>query len=442
MSWLSVVLWLVGTLVFILGPIILIHELGHFLAAKLFGVRVEEFGAGLPPRLVRLWRERGFVQVGRTRLTIARGSKVPFGLVTGSWVEATAVKNENEALTLLELRVLDPATGGPAIEPQAHGTGEVLVRGELTDYEPGTVYSLNLLPLGAFVKMTGEEDPTDPRSLASKPRGQRVAVLAAGAAMNLIAALIILTVAYASGLPTKWHVRITSVMEGSAAEEAGLLPGDIVTAINAVPIITGTEQLRAFVIPAAGRELTIEVQRGGATVVLTAVPRRGEDGNGLLGIVMDPWPSRGDLQYYSLPQAFTNATKHLGVVSVTLVRLPALLIRGQVAPQDVRPSSIVGISSFLTFDLQRSIAWGLPFPALQTAALISLALGLTNLLPVPALDGGRIVFVLIEAIRGRRIAPEREAAVHFIMLAVLVVLMVFLMVQDIINPIIPWSWLK
>ena len=79
---------------------------------------------------------------------------------------------------------------------------------------------------------------------------------------------------------------------------------------------------------------------------------------------------------------------------------------------------------------------------LQTAALISLALGLTNLLPLPALDGGRILFVLIEAIRGRRIAPEREAMIHFVGLMILVGLMGLVMLQDFINPIIPWSWLR
>ena len=103
---------------------------------------------------------------------------------------------------------------------------------------------------------------------------------------------------------------------------------------------------------------------------------------------------------------------------------------------------MVGISGVLAFTLQQSIAWGLAFPVLQTAALISLALGLTNLLPLPALDGGRILFVLIEAVRGQRIAPEREAVIHFVGLAILVGLMALVMLQDLMNPIIPWSWLR
>ena len=103
---------------------------------------------------------------------------------------------------------------------------------------------------------------------------------------------------------------------------------------------------------------------------------------------------------------------------------------------------MVGISEILAISLQQSIEWSLAFPALQTASLISLALGLANLLPLPALDGGRIFLVLIEAVRGRRISPEREMTIHSVGLMILIGLMALMMLQDLINPIIPWSWLK
>ena len=124
------------------------------------------------------------------------------------------------------------------------------------------------------------------------------------------------------------------------------------------------------------------------------------------------------------------------------MQAPARLAQGDITPQEARPASLVGISGVLAFTLQQSIEWGLAFPVLQTAALISLALGLTNLFPLPALDGGRILFVLIEAVRGRRISPEREAMIHFVGLVILVGLMGLVMIQDLINPIIPWSWLR
>jgi regulator of sigma E protease len=107
--------------------------------------------------------------------------------------------------------------------------------------------------------------------------------------------------------------------------------------------------------------------------------------------------------------------------------------------QEARPVSVVGAGQLLTFFLQQSIEWGVAFPVLRGAALISLALGMTNLLPIPALDGGRILFVLIEAVRGRRIPPEREAVIHFVGLVIMVSLMLLVMFYDIFNPVISWS---
>jgi regulator of sigma E protease len=124
------------------------------------------------------------------------------------------------------------------------------------------------------------------------------------------------------------------------------------------------------------------------------------------------------------------------------LEMPIRLVQGDVEEEEARPSSVVGISQVMTLSLQQSVEWGIPFPALQTASLVSLALGLTNLLPLPALDGGRALFVLIEAVRGRRVPPEREAVVHFVGMIILLGLMLLVMFQDIINPIIPWSFLK
>ena len=124
------------------------------------------------------------------------------------------------------------------------------------------------------------------------------------------------------------------------------------------------------------------------------------------------------------------------------VRIPAMLFRGDISPQQARPASIVGISEVLSLSLQQSIEWGLPFHILRDAAFVSLILGLSNLLPLPALDGGRILFVLVEAVRGRRVPPEREAVIHFVGFVILIGLMVLVMFQDFVNPIFPWSFLK
>jgi regulator of sigma E protease len=316
------------------------------------------------------------------------------------------------------------------------------MRGELTALEPGTLYSLNLLPMGGFVRMTGEEDPSDARSLAAQPKRWRVAVMAAGAVLNVVVAVMLLVGAYTTGFPDKWLVEVTRVEPGSVAEEVGLQPRDIILAAGGERIEGGMEDLQSIIRAAPEQAVELTVLRGEEAVTLTATPERTSEGYGRLGIWMAPWPDRSALRRYRLPEAVSAGINGIGAAIVATVQAPARLARGDITPQEARPASMVGISGVLAFTLQQSIEWRLAFPVLQTAALISLALGLTNLLPLPALDGGRILFVLIEAVRGRRISPEREAMIHFVGLVILVSLMAFVMLQDFINPIIPWSWLR
>jgi len=442
MDWMNVIFWLVGTLIVVLGPIILIHELGHFVFAKLAGVRVEEFGFGFPPRLLQLWRGKGYLEIGTTRVVIPAGFRLPSKLKVGRRVDAVVRRHDDgtcvlHGLTMLDLTADDP----PPIEPEV-APEELHLRGALTTLEAGTLYSLNLLPMGAFVRMTGEEDPSDPRSLAAQPKRWRVAVMAAGAALNILVAILLLVGAYTSGYPEKWVVEITKVEPGSAAEVVGLQPHDIVLAAGGEPIEEGLAHLQRIIRAAPEQTVELIVRRQGETLTLTTTPGRSSEGYGYLGIWMAPWPDRSALQRYRLPEALSAGINDIVAAVVATVQVPARLAQGDITPQEARPASMVGISGVLAFSLQQSIEWGLAFPVLQTASLISLALGLTNLLPLPALDGGRILFVLIEAVRGRRISPEREAVIHFVGLVVMVSLMAFVMLQDVINPIIPWSWLR
>jgi len=437
----SVVFWLVGTLVVVLGPIILVHELGHFIFAKLAGVRVEEFGFGFPPRLLKLWRGKGYLEIGAARVVIPIGFRLPSDLKVGNHVDATVRQRDDGDYVLRRLRALDTSVDHRFIEDETTPCALHLY-GKLTTLEPGTLYSLNWLPMGAFVKMTGEEDPSDPRSLAAQPKRWRVAVMAAGPVLNLVVALLLLAGAYAAGFPDKWQVQITSVEPGTAAEEAGLQPGDVILAAGGERIEDGLEQLRHIIRAAPEQPVELGVLRREETLSLIATPRRTSEGHGFLGIMMSPWPDRSAVQRYPLPKALSAGTADVVTIVVTTLQIPARLAQGSVTPQEVRPASMVGISEILAFSLQQSIEWKLAFPVLQTAALTSLALGLGNLLPLPALDGGRILFILIEAVRGRRISPEREAMVHFVGLVVLVSLMAVVMFQDFVNPILPWSWLK
>ena len=438
----SVVFWLVGTLIVVLGPIILIHELGHFIFAKLAGVRVEEFGFGFPPRLLKLWYGKGYLKIGSTRVALPRSFRRPAKLEVGAWVDAVIQRDDDGAYILRRLRVLDPAEDDLTLKRDEYVDEGTHVRGKLTVLEPGTLYSLNWLPMGAFVRMTGEDDPSDPRSLAAQPKRWRVAVLVAGPVFNLIAALLLLVCAYVAGFPDAWRVEIAGVEPGSPAAEARLQPADVILVAGEEHIEDGLEQLRGIIRAAPDQAVELVILRGEETLALTVTPRRTTEGYGFLGIMMSPWPDRSAMRRYGLPDALRAGFTDLNTAIVATFQIPVQLARGDVSPEEARPASMVGISGILAFTLQQSIEWGLAFPVLQTAALISLALGLTNLLPLPALDGGRILFVLIEAVRGRRIAPEREAMVHFVGLIVLMSLMALMMFQDLVNPIIPWSALK
>ncbi|MBE9470553.1 MAG: site-2 protease family protein [Chloroflexi bacterium] len=437
----NVVFWLVGTLVVVLGPIILIHELGHFIFAKLAGVRVEEFGFGFPPRLLKLWRGKGYLNIGVMRVIIPAGFRLPPGLAAGVHVDAVAHKRDDGTCVLRRLTMLDLDTEYRELNSEATHEG-LHLRGELTTFEPGTLYSLNWLPMGAFVKMTGEEDPSDPLSLAVQPKRWRVAVMAAGPVFNIIAALVLLVGAYASGCP-EWQVEIASVQPGSAAEEAGLQPYDIVMAVDGERIKEGTEHLQRLIYAAPEQTVELTVLRGEETLTIMATPQRQPEGHGLLGIVISSyWPGQNAVRRYPLSEALSASINDITAAILMTVQVPAQLAQGDITPQEARPTSVVGISEILAISLQQSIEWRLAFPALQTASFISLALGLANLLPLPALDGGRIFLVLIEAVRGRRISPEREMTIHSVGLMILIGLMALMMLQDLINPIIPWSWLK
>jgi regulator of sigma E protease len=352
------ILWAIGGFLIVLTPIVLVHELGHFWAARLSNIRVEEFGFGLPPRAVKL-----------------------------------AERN-------------------------------------------GTIFSLNWIPLGGFVRPAGEDDPSIPGGLASASKRARLFVLAAGAGANFILAIVLFWIALMIGTPA---VAVSYVNEGSPAMEAGLLPNDAILEINGEKIYNANI-LVDTVYQLAGQPVELLISRNGVQQTVTLTPRRPEEYNaatdGPLGIGLAMTSSGERVQRNPLDAALGSVQFMWEYVSL-YGRLPSMLMRGEITPQEARPVSIVGISQIAGQAAETSASSGNLFPILSMTAFISVALGLTNLLPIPALDGGRILFVLIEAVRGRRVEPEREGMVHIIGMLVLLGLMALLIVQDIINPIIP-----
>ena len=445
MDLLNLIFWLAGTFVVVLSPIILLHELGHFILAKLAGVRVEEFGLGYPPRLFTLGYGKGLLSVGPTRITLPIGFSPPLGLKEGAAVDATVRRRRDGSYQLHSARVIiEPGEDDLVYRLDATGDN-TRVRGVVTLYERGTRYSFNLLPLGGFNKMTGEEDPSDPRSLATQPKRWRIAVLAGGIAVNVVAAVLLFTLAFMSGEPRLWWSQITGVAPDSPAGMVGLASGDIVLAANGQSMASEVpnETLIEFTQAHLGQEITLTVLRDDEQLVFNTTPRtEWPSDQGPLGVSLQYTPSHPDIRRLSFGAAIGKTFGQIGMVIDAIVSLPFRAATGSVEAGEARPASIVAILEILVLSLKISLDWNLWFPVLQQAALISLALGLTNLLPLPGLDGGRLLFVLVEAVRGRRVSPEREATIHFVGILILVVLMMGMIVHDLVNPLISWDVLK
>ena len=336
----------------VLAVLVLVHELGHFLTAKAFGVQVLEFGVGFPPRL--------------------------FGIRRGD-----------------------------------------------------TLYSVNLLPLGGFVKLLGEEDPSDPRSLASRSVLQRAIVLSAGSFMNLLLVVVLFTLLLA--VPKEEvvaRVAVQQVASGSPAQAAGLRPGDVILRVDGHPIRNSGDLLYRVYLR-LGADSRWSYQRGaGAEPIIeevTVAPRwRWPSGQGPTGIeIADLSPrnvERSEPLWDALPHALQQTWENLVLIKNEATRW----VIGAAKPQVAGP---IGIAQVTNEVADQGI-----FPLLGLVAGLSLTLAVMNILPIPMLDGGRVMFVLVEWVRrGKRISAKREGLVHLVGFAVIMGLIVIISYQDILR---------
>ncbi len=416
----------------VLGPLILVHELGHFVAAKLSNVRVEEFGLGWPPRLAQLWRGSSRLTIGGALFVTPRNFPLPQNLQVGQHLDVIADPGQQGTSTLRELRVLNVETDD--LTPQHASTPQGLrIRGALTSLDLGTVYSVNWIPLGGFCRMTGEEDPSDPRSLAAQPKRHRLAVLLAGPAMNLLAAFLLFSFSYVNGIPEPTTVRIVvgDVLADAPAAEAGLQTDDVILKVDGIEL-QDVAHLRDYDHDHAGQEVVMTLERGGAEI--ERVVRIGAS-DGLIGVTTFEVGENFVVRRWTVPEALNMGADQFWFGVKQMFSLPALIIRGQVSAQEVKPVGPVGISQMAGDAIKLSNEQGSLFIVISFAGAISLAIGLSNMLPLPALDGGRTLFVLIEALRGRRIDPVKEGVFHLIGLALLLGLMLLLTIQELINPV-------
>ena len=343
------------------GALVFLHELGHFIMARLNKIDVEEFGFGYPPRLAKLFTRKG------------------------------------------------------------------------------TVFTLNWIPFGGFVRMKGETgDTLEAGSFAAANPWRRFAVLMNGPIMNLLTGLIILAIIFSrTGTPNVNKVEIAAIAANSPASAADLRPNDLIKAINGVEI-TSLNQVSQVVSSNLDKQLELTIQRGDQILSVSLTPRANPPaGQGALGVVI-----ANPLQSTNFVQALPAAAQSTLDQGKQLILLPYQLIKGQISPEQSRLVSVVGIYDIFSQVKTEDQAQAATNPQnaglniLYFLAIISIALGYTNLLPIPALDGGHILFLLPEMFLRKKVKPELENAVHLVGFALLMVLMVVLIVNDIVNPVV------
>lgn len=411
--------------VLIVGGLIFLHELGHFVAAIRLGVKVKEFGLGFPPRAAGITRDRE----GNFRLIWGSAVLHLFGFFKGLLWLTTRF-----ATTLVRTFHLRSAVNEAysAYRNEQRRISEA-IKQQSVDTE-SVIYSLNWIPLGGFVKPAGEDDPSVPDGLSASPKLTRFIVLAAGPAMNLLVGVIVFTVAFMSGYPQYTdRILIAAVVSGAPADLAGVKPGDVVTSANN-QAINSTEALKNITHSNLGRPIALALERGTERLEIAVTPRtEWPEGEGPMGVALDyEWT----LVTQPLPQAFISGVAQVGVQIRETFMMPVRVVTGQIKPSEARVVSIIGIKQINDVVVETAVEAQSLFPIFQFTGMITVALAIANLLPLPALDGGRILFVLIEAARGRRVDPLREGYVHIMGMLVLLALMGLLILNDILNPIV------
>ena len=336
--------------IIIFSAIILFHEFGHFLFAKLNGISVTEFSLGMGPRL---WS----FQKGETR------------------------------------------------------------------------YSLKLLPLGGSCAMVGEDTAEEeiPGSFNAASVWGRISVVAAGPIFNFILGFIIAFIMV--NLIVIRDPVATEIVDGGAAQEAGLEAGDRILSLNGSKIHL-YEEIQLFTLTYRGGEVAVEYERDGVKGTTTLTPKYDEsEGRYLIGI------SNADFVELSGLDSFRYSWYEMRYcVNMTWKSL-AMLVQGQVSRQDV--AGPVGIAVNVvgkTYESTKDYGWqNVLVNMLNITLMLTVNLGILNLLPIPALDGGRLVFLIWEAITHKPVPPEKEGMVHFIGLMFFMVLMVFLLFNDLVN---------
>ena len=413
-------LFAVGTLAPLLLILVVVHELGHFATARAIGVKVLEFGVGFPPRVFGVYTGRTQVLLhAQTRFI---GLDGPQSLRPGQRIKVGSIQEEELGLVAVEVELHRnrdkdeaPSHFNRPVDHLLWHEGKVRsVNGgsfELADM----LYSVNIIPLGGFVRLAGENNPTVPQSLASKSPAARITVLAAGAFMNAILPLLIFTIMFM--LPQQEEVgrlAVAEVLDGSPAAQAGLRPGDIFVSANGQAIESRVDLTREINLN-GGSELTLLIERDRSLQTVKLNPAfNTRSSQWQAGVAVDLTETRVVSRSRALWDAIPASVTATWDLLVLLKQTVGGMISHGAAPQLSGP---VGIAQ-MTGEISRDggfIGW------LTVGILLSVNLAIINILPFPMLDGGRIVFVVIEWLRrGKRVPPEKENLVHLVGLVILV----------------------
>ena len=298
----------------------------------------------------------------------------------------------------------------------------------LLSFQKGeTRYSLNAIPFGGFTRMAGEEDPSEPRNFASKGIGTRLLVLSAGSLMNILLALLLFSITFMIPQDTVMgQVQVEEVAASSPAAEAGIEVGDTILSVNNKEVNNNFD-LHRYIQLYLGNDIPILVQHSDTTTeVIRLTPRwKPPEGEGAIGVTISTINATIIRQSYPFWQAIP---KGIGAFAETFSLYKNGLISvviGAASVEFIGPVGIVQLTGEVATEAGIS-------PFLEFTALISFLLGIFNLFPLPALDGGRIVFVLLEWVRrGKRISPKKEGLVHLVGFVLLLGVLVVITFQDI-----------
>jgi len=281
---------------------------------------------------------------------------------------------------------------------------------------------------GGYVKMLGEEDPNHPRSLASKGALTRLVIMGAGSFMNLLLPIILFSIAFMiPAAVTKGDVQIEEVAPNSPAERAGIDSGDIILSVNDQPI-ENIPDLKNVILLNLGSKITVGVEKkDGSQEKVNMVPRWNPPENeGAVGILIDMVHTYESSESYPFWEAIPKGAQESWQTLALYRNAIASLFVQKTLPQVSGP---VGI-----FEITEVATESGPSYLMRWAAFLSINLAIINLLPIPALDGGRIGFVLLEIVRrGKRISPQREKLIHLIGFVMLMSLIVAITSFDILR---------